>query len=332
MKNTINIGNDKEHKNTDEKIRSIIKNTSEIISIEELKELLKKDEMGIGYKRAYIGFEPSGKIHLGHFLQIRKMIDLQNAGFDITILLADLHAYLNQKGSMKEIHQLAEHNKEIFKAMGLKAEYVYGSDFQLEKEYTLDLYRIALKTTLKRARRSMEVIAREEKNPKVAEVIYPLMQVNDIKHLKVDVAVGGMEQRKIHMLARELLPTIGWKPPICIHNPVLTGLDGEGKMSSSKGNFIAIDDDPDAIKSKIKKAYCPIGIVEGNPIFEIAKYYLEYPLIIKRPEKFGGDITLKNCEELEKLYLEKKIHPMDLKKTVSDGIISVLSPIREKIK
>lgn len=332
MKNTINIGNDKEHKNTDEKIRGIIKNTSEIISIEELKELLKKDEMGIGYKRAYIGFEPSGKIHLGHFLQIRKMIDLQNAGFDITILLADLHAYLNQKGSMKEIHQLAEHNKEIFKAMGLKAEYVYGSDFQLEKEYTLDLYRIALKTTLKRARRSMEVIAREEKNPKVAEVIYPLMQVNDIKHLKVDVAVGGMEQRKIHMLARELLPTIGWKPPICIHNPVLTGLDGEGKMSSSKGNFIAIDDDPDAIKSKIKKAYCPIGIVEGNPIFEIAKYYLEYPLIIKRPEKFGGDITLKNCEELEKLYLEKKIHPMDLKKTVSDGIISILSPIREKIK
>lgn len=332
MKNTINIGNDKEHKNTDEKIKGIIKNTSEIISIEELKELLKKDEMGIGYKRAYIGFEPSGKIHLGHFLQIRKMIDLQNAGFDITILLADLHAYLNQKGSMKEIHQLAEHNKEIFKAMGLKAEYVYGSDFQLEKEYTLDLYRIALKTTLKRARRSMEVIAREEKNPKVAEVIYPLMQVNDIKHLKVDVAVGGMEQRKIHMLARELLPTIGWKPPICIHNPVLTGLDGEGKMSSSKGNFIAIDDDPDAIKSKIKKAYCPIGIVEGNPIFEIAKYYLEYPLIIKRPEKFGGDITLKNCEELEKLYLEKKIHPMDLKKTVSDGIISILSPIREKIK
>ena len=319
---------DKENKNTGEKIKNIIKNTSEIISLEELKELLKKDK-----KRAYIGFEPSGKIHLGHFLQIKKMIDLQNAGFDIVILLADLHAYLNQKGSMEEIHNLAEYNKMIFWAMGLlEAEYVYGSDFQLEKEYTLDLYRIALKTTLKRARRSMEVIAREEENPKVAEVIYPLMQVNDIKHLKVDVAVGGMEQRKIHMLARELLPTMGWKPPICIHNPVLTGLDGEGKMSSSKGNFIAIDDDPDAIKSKIKKAYCPMGIVEGNPIFEIARYYLEYPLIIKRPEKFGGDITLENSKELEKLYLEKKIHPMDLKKTVSDEIIDILSPIRERIK
>lgn len=327
MKGIENMDKNKENKNTDGKIKNIIKNTSEIISIEELKELLKKDK-----KRAYIGFEPSGKIHLGHFLQIRKMIDLQNAGFDIVILLADLHAYLNQKGSMEEIHQLAEHNKEIFNAIGLKAKYVYGSEFQLEKEYTLDLYRIALKTTLKRARRSMEVIAREEENPKVAEVIYPLMQVNDIKHLKVDVAIGGMEQRKIHMLARELLPTMGWKPPICIHNPVLTGLDGEGKMSSSKGNFIAIDDDPDSIKSKIKKAYCPMGIVEGNPIFEIAKYYLEYPLVIKRPEKFGGDIAIKNCEELEKLYLEKKIHPMDLKKTVSNGIIDILSPIRKSVE
>ena len=155
--------------NINTNIENILKNTSEIISLEELKELLKKDK-----KRAYIGFEPSGKIHLGHFLQIRKMIDLQNAGFDIIILLADLHAYLNQKGSMEEIHQLAEYNKEIFKAMGLKAEYVYGSEFQLEKEYTMDLYRIALKTTLKRARRSMEVIAREEENPKVAEVIYQI--------------------------------------------------------------------------------------------------------------------------------------------------------------
>ncbi|HID47497.1 MAG TPA: tyrosine--tRNA ligase, partial [Methanococcaceae archaeon] len=219
-------------------IEKIGRNTLEIVTLEELKEVLKKED-----KRAYIGFEPSGKIHLGHYLQIRKMIDLQEAGFDIVILLADLHAYLNEKGTMEEIHQLAEYNRGIFQAMGLSnVTYIYGSEFQLERDYVLDLHRIALKTTLKRARRSMELIGREEENPKVAEVIYPLMQVNDIKHLKVDVAVGGMEQRKIHMLAREILPSLGWKPPVCIHNPVLTGLDGKGKMSSSEDNFIAVDD------------------------------------------------------------------------------------------
>ena len=307
-------------------IENIIKNTSEVVSVEELKEVMNKDE-----KRAYIGFEPSGKIHLGHYLQIRKMIDLQNAGFDIIILLADLHAYLNQKGTMEEIQELAEYNKTIFNAMGLKAEYVYGSEFQLEKDYTIDVYKIALKTTLKRARRSMEVIAREDENPKVAEVVYPLMQVNDIKHLNVDVAVGGMEQRKIHMLAREILPSMGYKAPVCIHNPVLTGLDGEGKMSSSKGNFIAVDDEPNTIKSKIKKAYCPIGTVEGNPVLELAKYYLNYPHTIERPEKFGGNLTISSYEELEKMYAEQKLHPMDLKNTVAKEIIDILAPIREKL-
>jgi len=312
----------------EEIIEKIGRNTLEIVTLEELKEVLKKED-----KRAYIGFEPSGKIHLGHYLQIRKMIDLQEAGFDIVILLADLHAYLNEKGTMEEIHQLAEYNRGIFQAMGLSnVTYIYGSEFQLERDYVLDLHRIALKTTLKRARRSMELIGREEENPKVAEVIYPLMQVNDIKHLKVDVAVGGMEQRKIHMLAREILPSLGWKPPVCIHNPVLTGLDGKGKMSSSKDNFIAVDDDPDTIRSKIRKAYCPIGVVEENPVLEIARYFLEYPLTVKRPEKFGGDIYVESYEMLERLYLEKKIHPMDLKNTVTEEIVKILEPIRERIK
>nr|4HK4_A Chain A, Tyrosine--tRNA ligase [Methanocaldococcus jannaschii] len=300
----------------------IKRNTSEIISEEELREVLKKDE-----KSAEIGFEPSGKIHLGHYLQIKKMIDLQNAGFDIIISLADLGAYLNQKGELDEIRKIGDYNKKVFEAMGLKAKYVYGSEFGLDKDYTLNVYRLALKTTLKRARRSMELIAREDENPKVAEVIYPIMQVNNIHYVGVDVAVGGMEQRKIHMLARELLP----KKVVCIHNPVLTGLDGEGKMSSSKGNFIAVDDSPEEIRAKIKKAYCPAGVVEGNPIMEIAKYFLEYPLTIKRPEKFGGDLTVNSYEELESLFKNKELHPMDLKNAVAEELIKILEPIRKRL-
>nr|ALP32188.1 aminoacyl tRNA synthetase [synthetic construct] len=300
----------------------IKRNTSEIISEEELREVLKKDE-----KSALIGFEPSGKIHLGHYLQIKKMIDLQNAGFDIIILLADLHAYLNQKGELDEIRKIGDYNKKVFEAMGLKAKYVYGSEFQLDKDYTLNVYRLALKTTLKRARRSMELIAREDENPKVAEVIYPIMQVNGCHYRGVDVAVGGMEQRKIHMLARELLP----KKVVCIHNPVLTGLDGEGKMSSSKGNFIAVDDSPEEIRAKIKKAYCPAGVVEGNPIMEIAKYFLEYPLTIKGPEKFGGDLTVNSYEELESLFKNKELHPMRLKNAVAEELIKILEPIRKRL-
>ncbi|MDK2928783.1 MAG: tyrosyl-tRNA synthetase [Methanococcus sp.] len=306
-------------------LESILKNTSEIVSIEELTELLKKEE-----KIAYIGFEPSGRIHMGHYLQIRKMIDLQKAGFKIVILLADLHAYLNQKGTMDEVRALGEENRKVFEAMGLVADYVYGSEFQLKDEYTLDVYKLALSTTLNRARRSMEVIAREDENPKVASVVYPLMQVNDIKHLNADVAVGGMEQRKIHMLSREILPSMGYKAPVCIHNPVLTGLDGEGKMSSSKGNFIAVDDDEATIKKKMKNAFCPMKEVSGNPVLEIAKYYLEYPATVKRPEKFGGDLILESYEALENAFVEG-LHPMDVKNLVSEQLIEILRPIREKM-
>jgi len=310
-----------------EKLENIIKNTSEIISKEELKELVNKIDSG-EEKIAYCGFEPSGKIHLGHYLQIRKMINLQNAGFKIIILLADLHAYLNQKGTMEEIKQMAEENKKIFSKMGLNATYIYGSDFQLNSEYILDLYKVATTTTLKRARRSMEVIAREDDNPKVSGVMYPLMQVIDIKHLNVSVAVGGMEQRKIHMLAREILPSLDFVAPVCIHNPVLTGLDGEGKMSSSKGNFISVDDEERDVKNKIKKAYCPIGEVNGNPILELAKYYLDYPLIIERPEKFGGNLVFNSYEELEQKYANKELHPMDLKGAVSKEIIKILNKLK----
>jgi len=298
------------------KLKQIVKNTLEIITLEELKNVLKKK-----HKVAYIGFEPSGKIHLGHYLQIKKMVDLEQAGFDIIVLLADLHAYLNGKGNgdFNVIHEYAKYNekviKKVIRKLGLEnAQFIYGCSFQLDPDYTHDLLELATKTTVRRATRSMELITREMTNPKVAQLLYPLMQVNDIKHLEVDVAVGGMEQRKIHMLARELLDC----PPVCIHNPILTSLDGKGKMSSSKGenSYIAVDDDPETIRRKIMKAYCPIGVVENNPILEIAKYFVQYPLEV-------GNATVSSYNELEQLYRDKKVHPLDLKEVVWCALINL---------
>ena len=89
----------------DASVENISKDTAEIIEVEELKELLKKDE-----KRAYVGFEPSGKVHLGHALTIKKMKTLQDAGFKITIFIANLHAYLNNKGTLDELNEVAKYN------------------------------------------------------------------------------------------------------------------------------------------------------------------------------------------------------------------------------
>ena len=284
--------------NIDEKLEKIQEGTLEIVDIEELKAKLEKE-----HPVAYTGYEPSGKVHLGHAITIMKLKQLQSLGFKIKILLADYHAFLNGKGQLDEIEKTAEYNKKCF--------------------HTL--------TTLKRARRSMDQVSRHDDNPKVASVIYPLMQTADMPALGVDVALGGMEQRKIHMLARESLEKIGEEVPVCIHTPLLHGLDGDDKMSSSKGNFIAIDDEEDVIKDKIKKSYCPKGEVEGNPIIEIAEHFV-YPyhetLLIERPEKFGGNLELSK-DELCTMFDNEELHPMDLKNAIAKYLIEFFRPARE---
>lgn len=314
--------------NIDEKIQLVEEGTLEVIETEELKELLEKEEA-----IAYTGYEPSGKIHLGHAVTVEKLKTLQKLGVKVKILLADYHAYLNGKGSLEEIAETADYNMRCFKALGLDdtTEFILGSSFQLKPEYTAKVYKIATLTTLKRARRSMDQVSRHDDNPKVASVIYPIMQSVDMAALDVDIALGGMEQRKIQMLARETLEKIGEKRPICIHTPLLHGLDGDAKMSSSKGNFIAVDDSVEEITKKIKKSYCPQGQIEDNPMIEIALTFV-YPnqekLLIKRPEKFGGDIELTKEELLEK-FESGDLHPMDLKTGIKDFLIEYFAPVRE---
>jgi tyrosyl-tRNA synthetase len=310
------------------KLELIKRDTSEIITPEELRDKIEDNKTA-----AYIGFEPSGKIHLGHAITIKKMIDLQKAGFTIKILLADLHAYLNGKGSLEEIKQISEYNMRCFRALGLdeNTQFILGSSFQMEENYTYKVYELALYTTLSRAKRSMAQITRDNKDHKVAEVIYPLMQVVDMMFLQVDLALGGMEQRKIHMLARENLPKIGFSAPVCIHTPLLHGTDGSDKMSSSKENFIAIDDSPEEIQDKIKKSFCPPGQVEGNPVMEIADHFIfkeNKTILIERFPKFGGNLELSQ-EELQKIYKKGELHPLDLKNAVARNLIEILEPVRE---
>ena len=213
-----------------------------------------------------------------------------------------------------------------------KTEFVLGSEIQLDPDYFLNVQRLALTTTLLRARRSMDVVGRVEENPSVARVIYPLMQVMDMVALGVDIAVGGSDQRKIHMLARDNLPRLGLKSPAFLHLPIIHGLDGDEKMSSSKGNLLSVDDPADVIKKKIKNAYCPMNVVEGNPVLELYKYHV-FPrtdvVVIKRPEKYGGDLSYNNYINLEEDFLSGAVHPQDLKNTLGRELIRLLEPVRK---
>ena len=322
--------------NGSESLKILKTSVEEIITEDEFNAALSSISASGKKPRAYVGFEPSGSVHIGHLPILTMMRELQRVGVHVIVLLADLHAYLNEKGSFEQIRKTAEYNKRCFVAAGLgdETEFILGSSYQMDEAYMLDVLRLATITTEKRAKRSMDELSRSKEDRKVSQMIYPLMQAVDIKFLDIDVAVGGIDQRKIHMLAREHLPKLGFKAPICIHTPLLIGLDGE-KMSSSKGNYIAVDEPAERVEQKLMGAFCPPKIVEGNPTLQIYKHTI-FPgedtgaVVIERSDKHGGDVRYESYDELERDYVEGGLHPLDVKTNAVRYLNEALAPIRKK--
>ncbi|MFH1823359.1 MAG: tyrosine--tRNA ligase [archaeon] len=285
---------------------------------------------------AYCGYEPSGPLHLGHFVTILKLKDLQQAGYKIKILLADIHAFLNRKGDEKQIAKEVLAWKKTIKAIGLKAEVVLGSSFQFKPEYQKDVLMLSQESTIQRGLRSMQQIARDVDHATISQLLYPLMQVVDIKHLKIDVAVGGMEQRKVHMIGKDLKKILNYDFT-ALHTPLITSLKGPGeKMSKSiPGSGISVTDSNNEIEKTIKGAYCPAKIAKENPILQITELII-FPLLNKikiiRPEKFGGNLEFNSYSDLEKTYLQGKLHPLDLKQAVIESLEKIIAPIRKNFK
>ena len=89
------------------------------------------------------------------------------------------------------------------------------------------------------AEKSMDEISKSSVSRMTSSLIYPLMQVLDIGELGVNVAVGAIDQRKVHVLAIENLKKLGYPTPIAVHTElIMQGIDGKRKMSKSFGNTI----------------------------------------------------------------------------------------------
>jgi len=311
------------------KLELIKRNVAEIVTEDELKNILKTKRKPV----VYCGYEPSGPMHLGHFVTITKLIDFEKAGFEVKVLLADVHAMLNRKGAAKEIEKEVESWKKTIRAIGLRAQVIVGSKFQFHENYTTDIMAMAQNTTINRGLRSMQEVARDIENATVSQILYPLMQIEDIKALGCDVAYSGLEQRKIHMLGRELADITKHKF-VAVHTPLITSLKGPGsKMSKSvPGSGISVTDSDKEIEKSISGAYCPAKVVDDNPVLQIAELIL-FPRIkrleILRPEKFGGNVAFESYVGLEKAYVDGELHPMDLKSSITAELIKIISKIRK---
>jgi tyrosyl-tRNA synthetase len=295
---------------------------------------------------AYIGYAPTGEMHIGHFTTIRKLADFVEAGLDVTVLVADLHAHLDDAKSPWELLDArSAYYRAAIEAMIEAAgadpdgvEFVRGTDYQLDGPYTLDLYRMLAETTLSRAQRAGSEVVRQSENPKLGGLVYTLMQSLDVAALEADVAYGGIDQRGIYMLAREQLPEQGYDKPACVFAPLLSGLTG-GKMSASEaGSKINLTDDDEAVAERIQAAYCPAGEVEDNGVLEYLRY-LVFPVLaergepfrVERPEEYGGDLVYEAYEPLEADFVSGELHPADLKPAAAAAIATVVAPVRERL-
>jgi tyrosyl-tRNA synthetase len=321
--------------------------TEEIVTQDELMEILKTNSQ----PKHYIGLEISGFLHLGSLISTGfKINDFIKAGINCTVFLADWHTLINDKlgGDWDTISKVSKYYADAFKLVCPGIKIVLGSElYDSKKEYWFEFVKFTKHMSLARTMRTLTIMGRSENEEKIdlAKLLYPPMQAVDIHSLDLDIVHAGMDQRKIHMLVREIFPKMKWKVPIAIHHKLLPGLSEPsdaskeskilGKMSKSDPNSgVSIHESDDDIKSKIKKAWCEEGNTDNNPLLEITKNVIFHEfneVSVERPEKFGGNVTYTDSSQLELDFSQKKLHPSDLKQTVSNYLIKIISPIREKL-
>ncbi len=309
----------------------ITSNTEEIIGREDLEAMLASGRR----LSAYYGIATTGPMHIGYLIPLSKVFGLNDVGISVKILLADIHAVMDdQKSKFEELDAKAEYYRQcIERALPWKEtpSLVRGSSFQLTTEYFRDLVNASSLTTVTRAVRAASEVTRM-KDPKVSELLYPLMQALDEQYLDIDMQVGGLDQRHIMALSREIMEMLGYRKRVEIMTPLLLGLQGPGKKMSASipESLIKLYEPEKSMVSKIKKAYCPFGVVESNPVLQISKF-LVFGVGAKMDVKLtnGKDVSLGSYTELEALFVKKEIHPLDLKESVSKSLAGTLSEVRE---
>lgn len=318
--------------------------TEEIITREELRELFEANSK----PKHYVGLEVSGLLHIGTLLMNGfKIRDFQRAGIECTVFLADWHSVINNKlgGDWEKIRKASDYYAKAFRFFCPGAKIVLGSElYKGNDDYWRDLILFSKHLTLARSARCLTIMGRSEKEKlDLAQYFYPSMQAVDIHALGADIAHAGMDQRKAHMLARDVFPKMGWKKPVAVHHSLLPGLakpvggEGEeaeiaGKMSKSKPeSCIFVHDSRKQIEEKLAKAFCPERVVEGNPVLEFARQIVFHEfseLHVEREKRFGGSVSFTSFEELRKAFAAGELHPTDLKNAVAKSLNEIVSPVR----
>ena len=338
-----------------QRLALMVGNVQEAVGIDHLIDCLKDNSSmaGDGVIRCYVGFEPSGKAHIGWkviSLQLKRMLEAKT---NVLIFLADWHAWVNDKfgGNMKAIQVTAKYMEETFLALLGNPEvgegpgqvrFLWASKLMEDGDYWARVLRCSKGVTLARVRKTFTIMGRDESSSDndLSRFYYPAMQAADIFELDIDVAIGGMDQRKAHMYMRDVAEKWKWKKATCLHTPIISSLKSSGarmesfdhKMSKSDPNSALLLHDPvERIKKKMRKAYLDPED-DNSPVYELIQDIIlpEFGKVLVTPNpKFGEPSTWESLEDFRSAVKDGTLHPLDAKFGVADGIALGLAEVSE---
>ncbi|MBT4059845.1 MAG: tyrosine--tRNA ligase [Euryarchaeota archaeon] len=304
-----------------------------------------------GILRAYVGFEPSGKAHIGWKIIAQTLRRLLDANVNVLIFLADWHAWVNDKfgGDMEKIKLTGAYMEEVFRALLNHPEegdgagqlrFLYASELMDSGDYWATVLRCSKNMSLKRVRRTFSIMGRAEDSADgdLSKFFYPAMQAADIFELNIDIALGGMDQRKAHMYMRQVADHYKWTKATCVHTPILSGLRAVGgrmesfdhKMSKSDpSGAILLHDEGNKLRKKMRKAFLDPQ-EDNSPVYELVEYIILPELgtltITPKPE-YGEPSTWDNLDAIKTAISSGEMHPIDLKFGVADALVEILAPL-----
>ncbi|OJK03598.1 hypothetical protein ASPACDRAFT_75151 [Aspergillus aculeatus ATCC 16872] len=316
----------------------IRENLAEVLNPEILEGILAEGR----HPRIYWGTATTGRPHVGYFLAALKIAQLLRAQCDVVVLLADIHGFLdNLKAPLELVDNRAQYYRKVITAIlesvGVsteKLEFVLGSSYQKSPEYVMDVYRLSSLISESDAKKAGAEVVKQTDNAPLSGLLYPVLQVLDEEHLKVDCQLGGMDQRKLFAAAVEWLPKLGYRKRAHLINPMISGLKGAKMSSSIEDSKIDLLDSADSITKKIKKAESAPKVVEGNGVIALVEYVLLPAADLKGKKEFRVErkdqepLIYTDIKQLEEDYKNDVLTPQMLKPAVADGLINLMAPIQ----
>jgi tyrosyl-tRNA synthetase len=214
--------------------------------------------------RVKLGIDPTAPdIHLGFTVVLQKLREFQELGHTVVLIVGDYTARVGDPSGRSSTRPVLEPeqidaNAKTFERQAMTV--LKGDPELLEVRFNGEWLDMAMSElfVLMRSATVGQILERDDFAKRYAthqpismlELLYPLLQGYDSVAVRADVELGGADQKFNLLLGRVIQRAYGQAEQVILTLPLLTGTDGERKMSKSYGNYIGVTDAPDEIFGK----------------------------------------------------------------------------------